>query len=46
MREKSKKRRKEQLVVGGEEENLIHDTAYRDEEMASLLPVTFRNLNR
>ena len=29
------------LVLGEEEENLIHDVAYRDEEMASLLPVTF-----
>jgi len=25
------------LVVGGEEENLIPDVAYRDEEMASVL---------
>jgi len=29
------------LVVGEEEEKLIHDIAYRDEEMVSLLPVTF-----
>jgi hypothetical protein len=29
------------LVVGGVEESLIHDDADRDEEMASLLPVTF-----
>jgi hypothetical protein len=34
------------LVVGGVEESLIHDDADRDEEMASLLPVTFWNLNR
>ena len=34
------------LVEGGEEKNLIHDVAYRDEEMASLLTVNFWNLNR